>query len=372
MPNIKKNMKSWHIWDFPDNIYVLIKSNVHEEFFNYVFKKFGGKRPYARFLNTSQMHVKKCWKRYFIKNNKKYVQYTTAWFLKKSYPILNKRLIKDIENGVEYFRVRAGKPTKVSLPIKECPKLYRIVAHLLADGFAGKKKVPYYSNNCKMLREQFKKDLRVFGNLYVYERKPNTTWCVFFPKVVSNVLRHIFDIEFTRPTNIPKFIFNSTKSCKSAFLQALYDDEGTVSGYPIIGMKNYNIMNEIRLLVENMGVKTNRINGCGNRCRYFSIESRNIKKFKEKIDFSHPIKRHRLKVILKVQRRNKTKRTRPLDWTRGKILKLLNKKPMSTFQISEKILLGISGAHSHLRWLEKNNKIIKDGPQNKVFWKIKA
>jgi len=46
-------MKSWHIWDFPDNLYVLLNKSVHEYFFSQMFNKFGGKRPYARFLGLS-------------------------------------------------------------------------------------------------------------------------------------------------------------------------------------------------------------------------------------------------------------------------------------------------------------------------------
>ena len=96
--------KQWHIWDFPDNLYVFLKEDVHEEFFNYVFNCCGGKRPYARFLGSTQSQVKRCWRRYFIKNKKEYMQYTPLWFIKKSYSILNEDLINKLEKGIEYFR----------------------------------------------------------------------------------------------------------------------------------------------------------------------------------------------------------------------------------------------------------------------------
>jgi len=363
-------MRQWHIWDFPDNLYVLLKKGVHEEFFEYCFSYCGGKRPYARFLNTSQSQVKSCWKKYTIKENKKYVQYFPLSFLKKSYPILNDDLINKLENGIEYFRVRAGNPIKVNLPIKESPELHRVVAHLLADGFAGIKNVPYYSNTCKELREQFKNDLKIFGDLHIYENTPNTTTCVFFPKPIANILRYIFSIEFTRPTKLPELIFKSSNECKIIFLRALYDDEGTASTAIVIKMNNLNIIKEIKNLVQSLGIKTNKINCNGGFS--FAIKSDCVKLFKEKIGFSHPDKISRLNLMLNIKKRNITQRIRPLDWTRNEIMSLLNQKSMETFELCEELLLSIGGMYHHLNYLEDNNKIVRGGFKNKIIWKIKV
>ena len=51
-------IKQWHIWDFPDNLYILLDKETKEEFFNLMFKVFRGKRPYARFLGVKQMGLK--------------------------------------------------------------------------------------------------------------------------------------------------------------------------------------------------------------------------------------------------------------------------------------------------------------------------
>jgi len=61
-------MKTWHIWDFPDTIYINLKDEFRDVFFNKMFKKLGGKRPYARFLHVSQMTVKQHHKGYSYKN----------------------------------------------------------------------------------------------------------------------------------------------------------------------------------------------------------------------------------------------------------------------------------------------------------------
>lgn len=35
-------MKTWHIWDFPDKINVILKDEIRELFFKTMFNKFGG------------------------------------------------------------------------------------------------------------------------------------------------------------------------------------------------------------------------------------------------------------------------------------------------------------------------------------------
>ena len=36
-------MKKWHIWDFPNKVYIQLKKEAHEEFFDIMFKKYGDK-----------------------------------------------------------------------------------------------------------------------------------------------------------------------------------------------------------------------------------------------------------------------------------------------------------------------------------------
>lgn len=364
-------MKSWHIWDFPDSVYILLKEDVHKEFFNYVFDYCGGKRPYARFLSTSQMQVKQCFRAYTKKNNKKYVQYIPLSFLKKSYNILSKELTNRIEEGIKYIRVRSGNPVQIKLPIIESPKLYRIVAHLLADGFAGKRKVPYYANTCNELREQFKEDLKIFGDLDIYEITQNTISYVFFPKVITNILSHIFDIEFTRPNKLPNLIFNAHNECKKYFLRALFDDEGYISTTLALSMNNKNLVEDIKKLIENLNVWTNKIYKLLNKEYYtLQIKAKEYSNFKKRIGFSHPEKVKKLEFALKVQERNKIQRTRPLKKTRNKIINLLKIKPMKTLELSHSLLLTVGGLYYHLNFLEKESKIKKSGYKNKVIWKL--
>lgn len=96
-------VKTWHVWDFPNNLYVLLKEDIHKEFFNQMFKKFGGKRPYAKFLGISQMGMKQYWKKYTKKKGKIYIQYIPLWVIKKS--CNTNELKRKIEINIEKIRI---------------------------------------------------------------------------------------------------------------------------------------------------------------------------------------------------------------------------------------------------------------------------
>jgi len=362
--------KTWTIWDFPDKLYILFNKKAHKEFFNYMFNKFGGKRPYARFLGISQMHLKQYWSSYSKKGGKKYIQYIQLKILKKS--CTSRKLEKVIEQGIVKIRVRAGKPiTNPKLRIKESPELYRIVAHLIGDGFAGDIKVPYYSNTYKELRYQFKKDLQIFGKIKTYERTPNTVTCLMFPKPISDILRHIFKIEFIRPTKLPKEIFSASDKCKGAFLQALFDDEGCISTSLALAMSNQNLVNEIKYLIESLGIKTNGVY----KSRTQNMFTLQIKRpyyhiFMSRIGFLHPSKSKNLGLALKTNERYFTKRARPLEESRSDIIKILRTKPSSTLDLANKLLFTMPGLYPHLRYLERKGKIIRTRDQNRITWGI--
>jgi len=289
--------------------------------------------------------------------------------LKKS--CTSRKLKKVIEQSIVKIRVRAGKAiTNPKLRIEESLELYRIVAHLIGDGFAGKTHVPYYSNNCKELRYQFKKDLQIFGKIPTYERKTKTVTCLMFPKPISDILRHIFKIEFIRPTKLPKEIFSASDKCKGAFLQALFDDEGCISSNIVIAMNNFNLVNSIKNLTESLDIKTSKITKRKDHKFYysFSVSEKDIISFKEKIGVIHPKKIKRLNYKLKIKERNNITRTRPLNWTRSRILSLLKRGSMTTTEMSNKLLLTFPGIYHHLNYLKNSKKIIDYGYKNKKEW----
>ena len=99
-------MKTWHIWDFPDTTYIYLKDNFREEFFTYMFKKFGGKRPYARFLGLTQRAVIFYYKGYTYKNGLKHPQAIPIWVFKKSAHLIDEDLKKKLENNLLLLKAK--------------------------------------------------------------------------------------------------------------------------------------------------------------------------------------------------------------------------------------------------------------------------
>ena len=132
-------LKKFHIWDFPDSMYVLLDSPANELFFKKMYKQFESRRQYSKFLKLDPSTIKEYDNSTSTKNRKIYVQYIPIWVLKKSKQFLNVNEIKIIARGVQAYRSRAGKPIKNHiLPVQECPALYRLLGHMIGDGSATK------------------------------------------------------------------------------------------------------------------------------------------------------------------------------------------------------------------------------------------
>src|SRR3989344_6320765 len=162
--------KSWHIWNFPDNLYVLIEENVRNEFFEEMYNIFGSQKSLATFLKMDRTsiqcyHYGRAWYK-----NKIAKRFLPIKILKSLKLYIKPQLRKKIENSVLEIRGKGGNGIEYPiLPIKESPQFYRVVANMLGDG--NDSHTPYYANTCKELRERFKKDLQMFGKIRYYETK---------------------------------------------------------------------------------------------------------------------------------------------------------------------------------------------------------
>ncbi|MBI2667795.1 hypothetical protein HYX17_03425 [Candidatus Woesearchaeota archaeon] len=362
-------MKSWHIWDFPDNIYISLKRQAHKEFFREMFIEYGGKRAYARFLGLSQTAVKQHWRGYSKKGGRLYTQCIPLWVLKKS--CKTNRLKRKIENNINLIKGsnKSNPITNPKLPIEENPELYRITAHMIADGSAPRNKVPYYSNTSKVLREQFKKDLKIFGKMRVYDSKL-TIPIVYFPKILTDILSHILNVRFSFPNRLPSETFKATEECKRAFLQALFDDEGYISTGLCISMSNLKVIKQIKKLLKAIEVETNKIGIKRQKYRknnfIINVKKKHYKRFDEKVGFSHPEKSRNLKFALKTL--NRKIRTRDPYIIKEEILKYLRRKPMKTLELANNIQLSLGHCLRHLKSIEKMGDIERTGFKNKIIW----
>jgi hypothetical protein len=372
--SLRNKMGIWHILDFSDNAYVLFKDNFRERFFQKMFEESGGKRPYARFLHLSQMSVKTYYQGYTYKNGIKHVQAVPLSLLKKSLSLMNSTLKNELEKNIIGLKGR-GKCSVVSnvkLPFKESPEFYRIVAHVIADGSASERGSPYYANTCKELRSHFVSDLKIFGDVPSYENTSGSVPMVCFPKIITDILSYILRIKFTYPNHLPKLIFDSSDECKSALLQAIFDDEGTISTNLAIKMNSYTLVKEIRDLTESLGIKTTKIvqsiNSSGIGSYSFNVSRASFLGFKEKIGFVSPNKIKNLDFAVNLK--DRVQRTRNKCDLEEQIIKILNGRNIKTLDIANKMQFTLNYMSKFLKIMENEGKIICSGFKNKVYWSL--
>src|SRR3989344_3073178 len=304
----KELVHEFHLWNLPDNLFILLNKKTNDDFFRIMYSMLGTQQKFAEFLGLWRQEVNKYHKQLLKDNGRYYPVYFPLRLFKRCIPILNKEFLCYLEQNIAEILVKVGLSIyNPKLPIKESEELYRIIAHIIADGSAGRGKTPYYSNTCKELREQFKQDLQIFGEMKIYERKPQVTELIYFPKVVTDLLAHLFDVQFTYPNRVPKLMFIAKKEFKKVFLQALFDDEGTISVQLALTIHNIKIMEEIKLLLNSLDIQTSKIfvHPYPNKtCKvYLYIPKNQYKKFQQEIGFSHPEKAEKLELVIRTKNR---------------------------------------------------------------------
>lgn len=370
-----KNYKEIHVWDFPNTVYFLLVPSIREEYFNKIYSFYSNKRKAALALGVHLTTMRNYERGFSIKFGVKHPQYVPVSFLKRTLHIFDQPFLSKLEQNVVAISVRNGLDVKSpKLPIYESPSLYKIIAHVIADGSAPKRSTPYYANSCKELRENFKMHLKVFGDAEVSESKVGAVTGVNFPKAITDILLPAFDVQFTYPDRLPKTIFTASRECQGAFLQAIFDDEGTISTNLAVGIHNLNIMNEIKQLINLLGIKTGPIMVHPYKHKMDKV-TLNISKFeyvrfKERIGFSHPEKAKKLD--LAIQTRNREQRTRDPNFIKQEILKLLKPSPLRTLDLANTLQFTITGIMPHLNKMLTNGQIIKRGYRNRFIWVLNS
>lgn len=338
-----------------------------------MYRHFGTQKSFASYLGIIRQEVNKYHQQKRKTRGAFYPVYFPLHLFNKCVPLLDKDFLIFLERNVAELRARIGLSVyNPVLPLKESEELYRILAHMLADGSAGKGKTPYYANTCFLLRKQFKQDLIKFGRMRVYERKPLNVELVYFPKVITDILAFLFDVQFTYPNRIPKLIFTAKKEFKTAFLQAIFDDEGAISTGLTVGIHNYRVMVGIKTLINSLGICTSKIqtHPCPGKSDkiYLSVLPREYDLFQREINFSHPEKRKKLELAIRT--RNRKVRTRHPLLFEEKILNLLEIESLPTLDIANELRLTIAGVLPHLKRMQNEGLLIKTGYKNKVIWNI--
>ncbi len=157
-----------HIQDLPiDKIYIDLNDEFRIEIIDKAKRKLNGTSKLAIYFKTKKFNIHE-WKKgiSFWKGKK------TRRFLPLSQFIKISQLLND-EDGLEknIVAIRGpgnGRVIKTKFPWKEDERIIRIVSHIIGDGYGSNFRtggLPYYRNTSKVLREQFKKDLKFFGNV---------------------------------------------------------------------------------------------------------------------------------------------------------------------------------------------------------------
>jgi len=195
------------------------------------------------------------------------------------------------------------------------PSFFRIIGHILGDGGIhiieneGKYRA-FYTNNEKVLLNSFTDDVKkIFGKVKIYRRKREVQADeIWLPTTLGYLLYNLLGYkELNKEKRVPLFILNcKDKKLIGAFLQAFYDDDGYL--YPqknmiLISQKRIELINEIRQIVRNIGIKPNQllVHKSKNKTtmHYFSITHKdNIKLYNELIGFKHPLKKKKLNILI--------------------------------------------------------------------------
>ena len=365
--------KGFHVWDFPDNCFILLNKEANNEFFNIMYSIFETQQEFAKFLDVWRQDVNKYHKQITKYKERYYPVYFSLRLFKKCVKFLDREFLLYLEQDIAEIRARIGLSIyNPKLPIKESEEIYRIIAHIIADGSASKGKTPYYANTCKELREQFKKDLSIFGEMKIYEKKPQAVEILYFPKVITDILSNLFGVQFTYPNKLPKLILTADDKFKKAFLQALFDDESSISTNLSLTLHNLDIMQEIKLLINSLNIKTRAVMvhhyGYKRDKVYLQIPKSEYKKFQQEIGFIHPEKAKKLGLAIRTQDREQ--RTRDPNYIEQEIINILDFKPSPTMELANQLSFTYQGIIPHLNKMLKEGLIVKKGYCNEVVWDL--
>jgi hypothetical protein len=341
----------WHVWDFPDSVYVKFKEEYRVKLFERLRNYFGGYRKISK-LGFRYTSIATCLKRGH--DSEGYQAYTNVKIIKKILEIFPEEKEKLERNIVAYKgRRRANLVYKPILPIKESSELYSIVCHIIADGSASANKSPYYSNSRKELLEEFVKYLQHFGEVRVnpyFYRKSGVTY-LMFPKAITDVLSHILDVSFTFPDRLPERLFEASNECKIAAIRAMFDDEGTVSTMLSVNQNSVKILLQIKKLLLSLGIKTGRVCSKSNN-HQLNVLVESYDKFYVAVRLTSVDKINNLKEKVESHRYYME------NLLGTKIKKLLKQSyPLNKHQISEKFDTTPENVNAILLYLEKKGEV---------------
>ncbi len=361
----------FHLTDFPaEKIYLNLDKEIRKDIFSESMELFKTRKNLASFLGVRKLDTISRWRDGHIKRSS---QIKTKQFLPLS--VLLKLLetlpadaqssfsIKAIEESVNAYKA-PGDGAKIEnpcLPIKEKPEIASLIAHLIADGYAGKMNTQYYRNTNNGCLDDFEANLKIFGDVPTVRYADKIT----FPIVVSHILRHIYKVNFgTYDARIPPEFLDLNDEFASSLLGAFFDDESHLDDTRIIAYSaNRGLLEDIRYLlihkfpeIEPVSNVIKRSRAGSNVLYEFRILSRGLHPYKMHINFTHTKKLRRINFILSKRKRHWN--NRPKMATKKLILNSLRYGSKTAKAISEDVFIGSSKVTDHLNGYKKRGKRI--------------
>lgn len=316
----RRDFKGIHLDHFPESIFVYLEDAYRKELLNSAYNLFGSLSKLAREIKVSPTRLSYWFrgKQKDYKRNKVGLQFIPLLKLK----IISNFLVEDgreefsienIERHVLMYRMRAGNPIKnPRFPIKESPELIRLMFHLLGDGYSGGKgNNANYRNTCKELLDEFKNDLKIFGNVPIYEQK----FSIKFPSILAKIILDFYKVKSkTYDSHISDKILQIPKKDLCFGIRAFADDEGTVYSSSIrLSSANYSLLKGIKQILNYLKIKSNNIKSQLNlKAKYgktYYLDIKDLELYYKSVGFTHPKKQVLLKNYVK---KIKSKRRRKL------------------------------------------------------------
>lgn len=306
----KRDFNGISLDDFPDYIFVYLDEQYRKELLESAYDLFGSLNKLAKVIQVSPTRLS-YWFRGEQKDykvNRIGLQFIPLQKLK----LISKYLVEDhreefsmenIESHILMYRMQAGNPIKnPKFPIKESPELVRLLFHLLGDGYSGKKgENANYKNTCKELLEEFKEDLRIFGDVPIYEQE----YSIKFPRILAHIIEDFYEVKCqTFDSVISDKIFQIPNKYLYFAIRAFSDDEGSVYSHSIrLSSANYQLIIGIKQILNFLKIKSNDVKfQLSQKAKYgktYYLDIRDLESYRKLVGFTHPKKRNLLEKYVK-------------------------------------------------------------------------
>lgn len=235
-----------------------------------------------------------------------------------------------------------------------------------------------YSNSNYQLIQTFISDLKVLGEVEYREDYDSAVHRVYLPKIVKLILDKLGLEDVSHD-----FILKANLENKIAFIQAAFDDEGSVnlSGLRLsMNLIDKRLLEVIQELLKTLGIisrirfKEHYKTKDGKERDVWSLEIsgfKNFTKFYELFKLQHSEKIKKLEKLIKSYKGKAMRRLR--NELRPQILEILSKRTASIYEICDILNLPRSSVVCHIFQLSSKGVIFpvdreKRGKQNIIVW----